>query len=337
MAVPIPPASSCSGRASGFPPDDPGLLAAVLEQAPEGMAMVGSTGLLFANRAWRALAGDGACAPDSLLIPDDAERLRAVIADVRGGSGPGTVAVAEASRGTDGARRFFDLRATAMEGFRGVVLLTAHDVTAVVQALDRKETLLREVNHRVKNSFQLVSSLMTIQAMATPDPQIREKFQDACGRIGTVARVHQRLDRGGRVDAVAFGHYLRDLAEELTRTLPPRSGVTAVRVDADDQDVSADVAVSLALVVNELVTNAVRHAYRLDDPGVVTVRFQVLDDGRRRLSVADSGRGLASDFDAARSDTMGMKIVRALTAQLRGRLSTRPGEPGAVFQVDLPA
>ncbi|MGQ9366025.1 sensor histidine kinase [Azospirillum sp. A39] len=208
---------------------------------------------------------------------------------------------------------------------------------ALVEAAREKDVLLKEVNHRVKNSLQLVSSLLTLQALSNKDPDVRAQFQEACGRIGTVAQVHQRLYMSDRFRMVAVADYLRDLCGELSTSLATAAGGRSILVDADEADLPADSLIPLALIVNELVTNAMKYAYGPGEPGDVLVSFQVLPDGAKRLTIADRGRGLPADFDMARANSLGMKVVKAFAGQLRGSLRAESPGVGTRFVLDLPA
>lgn len=160
----------------------------------------------------------------------------------------------------------------------------------------------------------------------------------------TVAKVHQRLYQQTKTpDRIEFGQYLRDLCTDLvSASLEQWKGIE-VRVEADQDDMLTDQAVPLALIVNELLMNAVKYAFGEGAPagGKVTVTFRVEADGRRRLTVADDGRGLPEGFDPARSSGLGMRLVSALAGQLGARLEVgKPGngaESGARFTVVLPA
>ncbi len=292
----------------------------------------------YANAAFRALT---TAQPGNRLadgFPGGAESEWVPHLDEVGRTGR-PVRVRDLVLARDGGRmEVWDVDCVPLAGPAGVrgVLITIHDVSARAAALKEKDGLLREVNHRVKNSLQLVSSLLTLQGLSSKDPEMRRQFQEACGRIGTIAQVHQRLYQSENYSEVAFGHYLRDLCRELGGSLAAQPGRT-VAVEADDVDLPADTVIPLALAVNELVSNAIKHAYPAGQPGEVTVSFRVQPDGQKRLTVADHGRGLPEGYDVMRADTLGMKVVRAFAGQLKGRFRVEPNGPGTRFVIDLPA
>lgn len=300
------------------------LLLASMERAPVAMAVVDGENhsIRYQNAAFRALDA----APVLANGP-----CRDRLDEARRSEKPARVGDLALER--DGGTAVWDVDFAPL-GEQGV-LVTIHDVSAKAAALREKEVLLREVNHRVKNSLQLVSSLLTLQALSSKEPEMRRQFQEACGRIGTVAQVHQRLYQSETYSEVAFGQYLRDLCRELGGGALAKG--RAVTVDADDIDLSADAVIPLALVVNELVCNALKYAYADGEAGEVAVEFRVLPDGAKRLSVADRGRGLPAGYEVARADTLGMKVVRAFAGQLKGKFRAEPAGPGARFVIDLPA
>lgn len=325
-------------------------LFALLDAAPVPMAVIEGPEhrFTFVNAACRALPARRTPAVGLRLsdcFPDLAEvwggRLRALYRD-GGGESARDVEI----RMADGARRVWDTDAAPLPNADGVVrgiLLTVHDVTDKVlareeaaAALAEKDDLLKEVNHRIKNSLQLVSSLLTLQAFTSKDAEMRRQLQEACGRIGTVAQVHQRLHTAESLRVLSIAPCLRDLCAELGSTTQAARHGHRIVVRADDADLGVDTVIPLALAVNELVSNALKHAYAEGQEGDVEVRFQVLPDGAKRLTVADHGRGLPDGFAVARADTLGMRVVRAFAGQLKGTLSAEDNAPGTRFVLDLP-
>lgn len=195
------------------------------------------------------------------------------------------------------------------------------------EALARKDVLLREVNHRVKNSLQLVSSLLALQAKQTGSPEVSDGLAEAQRRVATVARVHERLYRTDRVETVAFGAYLRDLCAELESSLTESVGERRLIVEAADVELPTDMVAPLALIANELITNAWKHAYPSGSLGSVTVSF-ARAGALLRLSVTDRGQGLPDGFAPAASSGLGMRLVLALVRQLDGALHVEPAPPG---------
>lgn len=199
--------------------------------------------------------------------------------------------------------------------------------------LEQKDVLLREVNHRVKNSLQLVSSLLGLQARADMPEAIRRHLVEARDRVGMVARVHERLYQTGRFRSVDLGQFVTELCTEIARSAGLGGPTAKVVVDTEPLEVPTDRAIPLALVLNELLTNALKYAYPGETKGVIRVALVTAEPGHLRLTVEDEGIGLPADFDRLLRASLGMRLVAALVQQLRGKLSIPPRRAGAAFVV----
>jgi two-component sensor histidine kinase len=181
------------------------------------------------------------------------------------------------------------------------------------QAMQVKDLLLRELNHRVMNNLQTISALFSLQARSLHDPEARGKFNEAVNRINSIALAYRRMHTTGGVEAIEFSEYLRELCTDIGQSLMPKGD--RCHVDADSILLGPQQASSLALIVNELVTNAIKHG----DPNTpVEVKFGRSADGCR-LAVRNAG-ALPADYNPARSSGFGMQMVKTLVDQLGGRL-----------------
>ena len=206
------------------------------------------------------------------------------------------------------------------------VLALVRDVTAIRRAeqAQRKEVLLKEIHHRVKNNLQVISSLLDLQARAARDDETRRLLSESQGRVRSMALIHERLYGSGS-DAVNFAEYARDLVAHLRHSLAGDSGRVAVTVDIAEEALDMDVAVPCGLVINELLTNALKHAFPEGRAGCVTVSLHRRHDGALELRVADDGIGLPPDVDPDNPGSLGLRIVNILCAQVRGVLETERG------------
>lgn len=227
--------------------------------------------------------------------------------------------------GTAGAARLF------IGAIRDVTVAKAAEATAQA-ALEQQQMLLHEVNHRVKNSLQLVSSLLRLQARRIPDATARQQLEDATTRISTIAHIHQRLYRDQDFQLINFGAFLSELCADLQGASPQCS----ITVHAPDFRVKTDRAIPMALVVNELVTNAFKYAYPTETGGKVTVDVALADSGEILLTVQDQGVGLPEGFTVAGGKNLGMILISGLLAQLSGKIEVRESGPGACFSVTIP-
>jgi two-component sensor histidine kinase len=204
------------------------------------------------------------------------------------------------------------------------------------RALAEKELLFREMNHRIKNSLQLVSSMLALQVRRLDDPEARRQLAEAQGRVWTVARIHERLYRTDQIETVEFGQYLRELCADIAESLQLGDTQRRIVIEATPAEVRIDQAVHLALVANELITNAFKHAYPEGADGVVEVRFEV-GQAERHLEVIDRGVGVAQTEPPEAGRGIGMSLVQALVAQIEGRLTVERINPGTRFVVSVPA
>jgi len=194
--------------------------------------------------------------------------------------------------------------------------------------------LLREIHHRVKNNLQVVSSLLNLQSGRIVDESARALFADSQARVRSIAMLHEKLYRSGDLARVEMDTYLSDLVSELRRSRG--LGVTLdVTVDGGGISLEIDAAVPCGLIVNELVTNALKHAFLPGARGKLTVGLRRLGAGRLELSVEDDGVGLPAQVDPKKSSSLGMELVHTLTDQLSGTLEIRR-EPCTAFVVSFP-
>jgi two-component sensor histidine kinase len=194
-------------------------------------------------------------------------------------------------------------------------------------ARDRAEALLREVNHRVGNSLQLVSSFVALQARMLTDETARAVLNDTQARIEAVAQVHRRLYNSPDVERVEVSDYLDDLLDQLGQSLPVAARGVALTLRAEPLMVATDKAVSLGVIVTELVTNAVKYAYPEGRGGEIRVRLSLLEEGRGELVVEDDGVGFG-DAVAPKGGGLGRTIVKAMASSLDAEIAYGAG-PGA--------
>lgn len=183
----------------------------------------------------------------------------------------------------------------------------------------RLETLLREVNHRVANSLQMVSAFVHMQAHALPDETAREALRDTERRIQAIAQVHRRLYTSEDVDSVAMDEYLASLVEELEETWSTSARPRPIRLVADAIRLHPDKAVSLGVIVNELVSNACKYAYGESVAGEVRVQLARSEPSHFQLIVEDDGCGLVEGA-APRGSGLGSRLVLAMAKSLASRI-----------------
>jgi two-component sensor histidine kinase len=194
--------------------------------------------------------------------------------------------------------------------------------------------LLDEVNHRVKNSLQQIASVVRLQARAVAHPDAREALDKTLARIMAVGRVHEQLYKaGGQVGQFDAGLYAETLARELVESLGREDVTLETEVTPAWLDVRQ--AVPLALILNELITNALKYGCPNDKPCVIRVVFGTLGENYR-LSVSDTGPGLPKGMGSAPRTSLGMRAIEALSRQLEGEFIVEQPDHGAAFAVVFP-
>ena len=194
-------------------------------------------------------------------------------------------------------------------------------------ANDRLETLLKEVNHRVANSLQLVSTFVHMQSRGLDNKEAREALADTQRRIDAIAQVHRKLYSSGDVENVDMDEYLAAIVEELEETWSTPSAPRKIKLAAEPIRLHPDKAVSLGIIVNELVSNACKYAYGRECPGEVRVELTRADDRRFSLCVEDDGVGI-SDGNQPKGSGLGSKLVVAMAKSLSADFGYDPAHRG---------
>jgi two-component sensor histidine kinase len=197
-----------------------------------------------------------------------------------------------------------------------------------------RDLMLRELDHRMKNNFQTVASLLKLQLRRTADEPARDALQEALNRVVSISEAHRNLYAAGHdLARVDMGVYLSDLCANLADALL-LGEMVRLECSVEPGALDRDRAVAVGLIVNELVTNSAKHAFLEGKPGQIRVAFGRQPEGFR-LTVEDNGRGLPPDY-ATRGPGLGRGLVEAFTRQAGGSLKVGKG-PGAKFEVDLAA
>lgn len=200
-------------------------------------------------------------------------------------------------------------------------------------SLLEKESLLKEIHHRVKNNMQIVSSLLSMQASRVRDSYDKELFVDSQNRIRTMAMVHDQLYRSKDFSSISARDYLSDLISGLEATWTRPDRWIRAWVDSDDTVLELDLAVPLGLIVNELVTNAYKYAFVPGSTGNISLVVRGDEEtGQVVISVSDDGAGFPPGFDALQGEGgMGFTIINALIIQIKATLETGNSEDGGAF------
>ena len=268
-------------------------------------------------------------APPPIVYVTGSDETRVAVAALKAGAADYVVKVV--------GEEFFDLLDSAFNQALEQVRLRrqAADAEDALRAGNQRlQALLREVNHRVANSLQLVSAFVQFQAAALDDEVARAALRDTQRRIEAVGQIHRRLYTSDDVQSVDMAAYLDALVHELQESWGGALGAR-LKLTAEPIRLATDRAVSLGVIVNELITNACKYAYAPGEEGEVRVSLVHADEGKLRLTVEDDGRGLASGA-AAQGTGLGARVIRAMADSLGAELAYDPSHRGVRASLTAP-
>jgi PAS domain S-box-containing protein len=221
------------------------------------------------------------------------------------------------------------------------ILLSARDITARKQAEERiktslkeKEVLLKEIHHRVKNNLQIISSLLNLQSGYIQDHRAGEMFKESRNRVKSMALIHEKLYQSKDLARIDFADYIRHLAAYLLRSYNVHSPGVNLRVEVEKVLLDIDTAIPCGLIVNELVSNSLKHAFAAGMAGEIRIDLHEGPDGKLVLMVGDNGAGLPPEFDFRNTESLGLQLVSTLTDQLDGTLELDRSH-GTTFKISL--
>ncbi len=185
----------------------------------------------------------------------------------------------------------------------------------IQKSLKEKEVLLREIHHRVKNNMQIVSSLLNLQVNYEEEKKVQQVLKESQGRIKSMAIVHEKLYQSTSLSEINFGSYLQQLIKDIYFSYGISTEKIMPVLVAEDIYINLDTAIPLGLIVNELMTNSIKYAFKGRDNGTLKINFKKIND-ELILKVCDDGVGLGPDVDIDSSKTLGLKLVKNLAIQL---------------------
>ncbi|MBI5409631.1 MAG: sensor histidine kinase [Nitrospirae bacterium] len=199
-------------------------------------------------------------------------------------------------------------------------------------SLGEKDILLKEIHHRVKNNMQVVSSLLNLQADQIEDRRYVEMFNESRNRIRAMALVHEKLYQSSDLANINFNDYIASLAKSLLMFYGKNYGGVSMKIDALDINLAIDAAIPCGLIINELISNSLKHAFPEGRKGAVLISFKKTDN-EYELTVSDDGAGIPEGFDVSKTKSLGLQLVSNLVEhQLQGRLELHR-EKGTEFRI----
>jgi len=230
---------------------------------------------------------------------------------------------------------YFVVTASPIKDYQGNVLGSihiAHDIThrkeveeKLEKALEEKNILMKEIYHRVKNNLMVISSLLNLQSSYIKDKDTQEIFRESQNRAKSMALIHEKLYRSGDLKHINFAEYIENLSNELYYAYTKNKRLVKLILDVDDLTLDVETSIPLGLILNELLTNSLKHAFPEGKEGKIIIEMHREHNGRFKLSVSDNGIGFPENLDIENMESLGMKIVTSLTEQIEGELKLERG------------
>lgn len=210
----------------------------------------------------------------------------------------------------------------------------ARQLEQLKASLAEKDTLLKEIHHRVKNNLQIISSLISLQSNKISDPMQRRLFQDTRDRVKSMALVHEKLYQSKDLGRVELAEYARQLLTDLFQINGAAASKIRLRLELEPVLLPVDIAIPCGLILNELTTNAIKHAFDDRPSGEIAVQLRTASPDRVHMTFADDGRGFSPEIDWRTAGTLGLQLVRMLTDQLQGSIEMANGR-GTTFRLSF--
>ena len=206
----------------------------------------------------------------------------------------------------------------------------------LLQAVQEKEIMLSEIHHRVKNNLQIISSLLKLQSENIKDPVVYECFQISQNRVKSMALIHEQLYKATELNKIDFNKYVRQLTIHLFQTYGISTDKCVIKINIIDIFLGIDVAIPCGLLINEMVTNSLKHAFPGNRKGLICVGLTLDLDNMYTLEVRDNGTGIPDSVNPNETQTLGLKLIMTLTKQLQGNIEINK-KGGTEFKLTFPA
>jgi PAS domain S-box-containing protein len=202
-------------------------------------------------------------------------------------------------------------------------------------SLMEKESLLKELHHRVKNNMQIISSLLHLQAQNIQDKTIAAPLRESQNRVKSMALVHEQLYQSDNLSEVNINTYLRQLTSRLLRSLIGSSRYISIKIEPEDDTIlmNIDTAIPIGLILNELITNSLKYAFVGKENGEICISLHKNSDNTCQMTVRDNGNGIPPEIDISKTETLGLQLVQSLVTQLDGSLQCSSTVDGTTFTI----
>lgn len=205
--------------------------------------------------------------------------------------------------------------------------------SALYSKNQENELLLKEIHHRVKNNLQTVSSLLSLQSESIQDKGAYDAVQESKNRVASMALIHQKLYQGESLAAIEMRDYFETIGKAIVESFGEKADNVSLKVDMNEVELDVDTAVPIGLITNELVTNAVKHAFPDNRQGQIMITLSREENGLLKLNIADNGDATTKGVSAEKGNGFGTLLIQLLTTQLGGKLekSTQAGTSTTIY------
>jgi PAS domain S-box-containing protein len=244
---------------------------------------------------------------------------------------------------SDGTNRIYDVIKVPLfqpNGKRKGLVVLGRDITEnklaeenLKASLKEKDVLLKEIHHRVKNNLQIISSLLNLQSRYVQNQEFLEMLRDSQNRVKSIALLHEKLYQSKDLTKVKFSEYVQNLVNYLFRSYGVNMNLISAKADVEDVILGIDTIISCGLIINELVSNSLKHAFPMGRQGEIHITFHSNDD-EILLIVGDNGIGLPEKLDIQNTESLGLKLVTALVEEMKGTLDFH-SDNGSRFKITL--
>jgi len=201
-------------------------------------------------------------------------------------------------------------------------------------SLKQKELLLKEIHHRVKNNLQIIISLLRLQSRHFKDKKSQDLLEIIQNRIKSIALIHEKLYQSENLSSFDFGNYIRGLTAYLLQIAGKRASDIQIKIDSEETFLDINKAIPCGLIINELVFNALKHAFPEGRKGEIHIEMYPCKKGRHTLIISDNGTGFPEDIDFKNTDSLGLQLVNDLVRQIEGALEL-DREGGTTFKIEF--
>jgi two-component sensor histidine kinase len=220
---------------------------------------------------------------------------------------------------------------------------SARDVTdeynkkeKLLSNLSEKEILLREIHHRVKNNLQIISSLLSLQSgNQAKNKELKKLYEDSQNRIKSMAAIHELFYQSESLDKINFSDYIHKLSHDLVSTFKGERNNITINLEVDKILLNLDTAVPLGLIINEIISNALKHGILGDKEGTIGIHLQEIRPGFFKLTIGDDGVGIPEGLTIGESESLGFTLITSLIDQLDGKYYLNSSQQGTHYDISF--